>query len=634
MKDEDQPRTIRDLKNALYQNTERQEEHPRHTMYTRQDRAGVRDDWGGPPIDVRETRESPREKPFFKILFLISFIFMLGAGVFAYWKISTGTNLVSPENIDVSIFGNAFVDGGSELILQVEIGNRNSAPLANADLFLSYPAKDASTEEFEIQTESLGRVGIEDSITSEFALTLFGEEGSARLVTAELQYRVEGSNAIFTKKEEFLVTLRSSPLQLFIDAPEQVVRNQETAFTINVVSNATNVQEEIILEALYPEGFEFLSASPEPSVGNNRWLLGDFEPQQQESILVRGVMPGNKGEQKSLRVSVGTEDPLDPKLFGVLFNVATHRITLTQSFVTTEMLFDGQSVDSYTIEDGESVRVELVWTNTTSGRLDNIDIRARIYGNALDPTLVSPRTGFYDSTNGYIIWDRSSNPELASAESGATDRVSFDIIPKENVVGVEPVFDPVVRIDIDVYATEESGLKREAVLVATGELKKMTDLRIVGNTLHYSGPFTNSGPMPPQAGQKTTYTLRLSATNSVNSIRDAEVYTTLPRHVEYLGVVSPESTNVSFSEGSRRLSWKIDELPAGTGFAKTPREVFVQFAITPSVTQINTSPELTDRIIIEGTDVFSGTLVRSSRTSLTTLLSGDTSPVGASGKVE
>ena len=97
----------------------------------------------------------------YKRFFLFSFLFFaIGLGLAAF-SVFRGAVTLSSKNVDVVILGNSFVDGGEVLPIQVEIANRNSSDLINAELTLEYPkgATDSSGSEVARVTELLGTIG-------------------------------------------------------------------------------------------------------------------------------------------------------------------------------------------------------------------------------------------------------------------------------------------------------------------------------------------------------------------------------------------------------------------------------------------------------------------------------------------
>src|SRR5690606_36507934 len=92
-----------------------------------------------------------------------------------------------------------------------------------------------------------------------------------------------------------------------------------------------------------------------------------------------------------------------------------------------------------------------------------------------------------------------------------------------------------------------------------------TDAQFVTEVLHYSSPITNTGPMPPQVGQETTYTIRWNISNSTNVLNNATVRTVLPTGIVWKDVVVPQSERslMQYNTVTREIVWNAGTIPVG-----------------------------------------------------------------------
>ncbi len=126
-----------------------------------------------------------------------------------------------------------------------------------------------------------------------------------------------------------------------------------------------------------------------------------------------------------------------------------------------------------------------------------------------------------------------------------------------------------------------------------------------------------SGPLPPTVGSETVYSVTLTAKNTVNSVGAAKETFTLPSYVRYVGVADP---GITYNPDSRTVSWSIGDIqPGGAATAR------FQIAITPSSSQLNSSPVLTSDQTFSGVDRFTQQQVYASAPAVTTELPGSSS---------
>src|SRR3989338_341686 len=122
--------------------------------------------------------------------------------------------------------------------------------------------------------------------------------------------------------------------------------------------------------------------------------------------------------------------------------------------------------------------------------------------------------------------------------------------------------------------------------------------------LYSSGPFTNSGPLPPKVNSETSYTAVWSLTNTSSDLTNVRVYATLPSYVKWQGIIKPIDEKLSYNPINGQIYWDVGELKAGTGFAGSPKEVNFQISFTPGINQAGTMPSLIGQTIASGDDAF------------------------------
>src|SRR3989338_234569 len=235
LNDREKLNRVEEIKNKLFSKGYKTEiEH--RDIFTHADRKDVPTSWKGEGIG-HHVEKFFMKTSLFKKFFLFSAAFLGVALLYAGYSFIAGGNTVSNDNIDISIIGNTFTAGGEELTLQIEIANRNNSSLDLADLVVEYP-KGSDSDEMERFRESLGTIPAGAIRNENLKLTLFGEQNSSRQIKISLEYRVEGSNAIFVKEKLYDVSISSTPVNLSVDAPSEVSPNQSVIFNIKINLNS------------------------------------------------------------------------------------------------------------------------------------------------------------------------------------------------------------------------------------------------------------------------------------------------------------------------------------------------------------------------------------------------------------
>ncbi len=570
--------------------------------------------------DIKEKEIKVPSSSMFKKFFIATFIFFIAALGFAGYMFFKGAGSVSSDNIDIVVLGNAFTKGGEDLPLQIEIVNRNNASLELVNMTVEYPrgANDDSTDVVRLPRETIGTIAAGGQVTRNTKVVLYGEENTIRTVKVHLEYHPEGSNAIFTKDKDYPVTVSSAPLSMTIDAPDSVSADQIATFSITATLNTQIAGDSTILKAVYPPGFVFDSAVPAPILDNSVWSLSDLTQAQPAHIIIKGKLIGQDGDQKAFHFYAGTAKPSDKSSVDVVYNSLLHTMTIAKPFLEAKVLINGQDLETYTASGGEVVRGEIRWSNNLSTRVTDAQITANFSGNAFDKTTVTPASGFYDSANSQIIWDKNTVSQFSSIEPGATGSVGFSFKPLSLIGAAVSLKDPQVAIDVSIRGHQPAQGSTFADInnFAKKIIKIVSDFQLAA-----SGTYV-SGSLPPQAETETRYAIDWTLSNSANTVVNATATAVLPIYVQWVGVGQVGNENVSYNEVTREVVWNIGTVRPNTGFGIN-REISFIVALRPSTSQVGSIPQLTKDVFLTGTDSFTGTQVKSTRAGTTTKLTND-----------
>lgn len=630
--DENKLNRIEELKNKLFsQNYKMRIDH--RDSFSRHQAGTIPEDWN---VSVKEKLQAG-EKFFntssvFKSFFKFSLGFFLIALCYALYVFFAGGNTVSKENIEISVLGNAFVAGGEELPLVIGIANKNSSALELVDLVIEYPksatksAIDATTQ-MERMRESLGTIPSGSVRNENVKLVLFGEQGSLVPIKISIEYRVEGSNAIFITEKPYEVTINSTPVNLSVEGPNSISQNQDVNLHIKASLNATNPLTGVMIKVDYPLGFKFTSATPAPSLGNNIWVLGDLAPGAERDISLTGQMVDVfEGEDKIFRVWGGTQAKSDKSMLDVVFNSATHLLTIKKPFIDARLSLNGVSQREYAVDSKTAIRGEIDWVNNLDTSISDLEIHARIVGNAVDRKSINALQGFYDSAQNMIVWDKNSVNQFQEVNPGDYGTLAFSLAPLSLLSTPGKIIsDPYINIVIDISGKQavEGYEARELTNSESSIVHIISDLGFATKALYYSGPFSNSGPVSPKVGQETTYTIVWSISNSANSVSKAKIVSTLPSWMRYVGTVSPASADLTYNAVTKEIIWNIGNISKGVGITSPGRELSFQVGFTPSLSQVGSLPTIINDATLTGHDDFANVDVRVNRGLLRTKLEGD-----------
>ncbi|MCC6323961.1 hypothetical protein IT400_04190 [Candidatus Nomurabacteria bacterium] len=617
MKEEEKPlHKIEDIKRTLYERDFDSAKHHKEGVLHNIPHK-VAQTWD----DTQNVVSSPKYTSLFKKFFFIAVLFFIGAVGYGVYTFMQGKSTVSGDNIEVTVLGNAFVQAGEELPIQIEIVNKNNAKLELVDLIVEYPrgaTADSATDMIRLPREAIGTIKPGERIERNKKVTLFGDQGSIRNVTVRLEYHPEGSNAIFTREKSYPVTISSAPLSLLFEGPTVTSSGQDVNFQITATLNTALPSDKTLLKVEYPTGFRFESSFPKPSLGNSLWNINDLEIGKPMIINIKGSMIGQNGDEQAFHVYVGNPNLSNQSVIDVVYNSLLHTVTIDKPFLEAKIIVGGEDLETYSTAGGKSVKVDIEWINNLPTRILNAQITANISGNVLDKDSISVSDGFFDSTTDQIIWDRNTNRELTSIDPGGKGRVSFSFTPKSVLGASQSISSPQVLISVSIKGQESgSGGVSEVINFTKKIIRVTSDFQIASSGLWFGGA------LPPQVDRDTVYKITWTLSNSVNNINNAEARAIIPSYMKWGAMVGGGSENISYDPNTHEVVWKIGKVLANTGFGAGEREVSFTIVLKPSLSQVGSGSQLIKEVYLTGIDSFTGMALKSSAGDINTRLEND-----------
>lgn len=589
--------------------------------------------WKRDKIKTPKKNFSQRFSPgFLKKLLISSLVFFIIAFSIAMIVIFIGFSSVSSRNIVINTYGPTSVDAGSESVLEISILNKNRVILEDASIIVEYPdgTRDPSDPRKTLlrQEEKIGLIPSKDeSVRTAFKYSLYGQNQDVKDLKITVEYKTGGSNTIFTKSQDFKVGIKSAPVSLNISGPGEVSVGQEAEFRISVVSNSTNLINNLMLVVDYPLDFSFVTAEPQPVFDSRIWLLGDLNPRERREIILRGMISGREEDEKTFRFSAGLMNESDNRAIGIELASVAESLILTRPAFGLSLFIEGTESGDFITKIGNNLKGQLKWRNNLPVDLNEADFKIKLLGNPVDKISVSPdRSGFYQSQIDTIVWNKDTNPGLVSIKAGQSGVLDFSFrTTRFTAQNFELLRNGIIRLEAEASGTRISESRPSEIISSniSRQVKIETDISIAGRAVYSTGPFSNIGPLPPKAESQTTYTIIWSIANNLNDVEDVLVSATLPIYVEWLGQVSPAGAGLSYDSQSRIVKWNVNRLSAGTGHVSPPIEAAFRVGFVPSFSQVDTVPVILRESTVMATDSFVGTSVSGRSSPVTTRINTD-----------
>jgi hypothetical protein len=540
------------------------------------------------------------------VFLLCAFGFFVIAGITATVLLFMGGRSVSNDNVRITVEGPTTVAGGDTLSLLVTIENRNPVAVAEGSLELVFP--DGSYKEDGTNTpitrviEDIGDIPAGQKVTRTIRAVVFGNEDQDMNIPLLFEYQTSQSSVVFEKTTSYDFTVGTSPVDVAVTSVSELSSGQELSISVSVRSNAATTLENIGVVAHLPFGFSLNSAEPAPSSGNI-FIFPRIPAGEEAKITLSGVLTGQDNDERVFRFTVGSVESLDARALSVVYTTKETEVQITKPFLAVSMLLNRAQSEPTIVQAGAPIQALLSWTNTLPTAVLDGEITVRIQGTAFDPESVSTANGFFRSSDASIVFSAEQDIGLKNLKSGDQGNGSFTFSTKTGSA-MNALRNPTIILTTSIKGRRvtESSVPENISATITRTIQVASDLTVTARGVYSVGPFLNTGPWPPKVDQKTTYTIVLSAGNTVNSVAGAKAVMTIPSSVAFTGATSPADAKITYNATTREITWDIRDIPAGT----VKREAAFQVELLPSLSQEGKSPVLVNSLSVSGFDRFIG----------------------------
>lgn len=585
----------------------------------------------------RQWQEEPRENLLQikkkRLIFRIS-VFLIAVGFvclggWLWWQFA---HSFDTSKISLEIFGQERIVSGEEMNYVVRYKNNTNVDLEDAVLTFYYPEQSLPTDQNTAKEpagisskKDLGKIKWGEEGQEEFKAKIFGNKDARQKFSAKLEYRPQNINSKFKNEAEFSNQIISVPLVLSFDLPEKIVSGQSINFALRYINSSDAEFSDLKIKMNFPEGFAFATSYPSAST-DGFWNIEHIGKKQEGKIMITGSLGGEQGDEKFFKADLGIEK--DGQFIAYAQTIDSSLITVSPLYVEQELFDTGKT----SADLGEILNYRVKYRNTTEVPIKFVSVKVKIESRAVDFSSVISQKGFFDSNQNSVIWNSSENSELKELKGKAEGEFSFSLRLKDQL--------PISRFsdkNFSILTSASIDSSDDPFELAGTQLKGENKFSVKINSqvafsmkgYYDDNLIKNSGPIPPQVGQKTTYTVYWRLLNISNDLSEAEVRASLPSYVQWNGAIAPQGSEISYDSASHEIVWQIGKLSAATGILLPVKQVAFQVSLIPSSSQIGQYAELVKSAAFKGKDDFTGKQISASSLSLTTNLPDDPENGGA-----
>lgn len=596
----------------------------------------VKTDWDHPKEEVTSPSNLLNEKykdsnmSFFTKILLVSIVFFLASLGIGAFLVFNGMNTISGNNVDITINGPLTVAGGEPASFEIQVSNHNNIKLQTVDLSVDFPSGTVDAEDSLKELKNIrelipdinpGGVG-----QKTIKAVLYGEENTKKEIKVAIEYRVNGSNAVSLKEKTFDVLISSSPLNVSVSSFKEVNSGQEFDMTVEVKSNSKETIKNLLLKSSYPFGYSYISSDVKPLSDNSTWKIGDIPPGGKKTIKIKGKLDGQDDEMRVFRFVTGSAKFGNENVIGTEYIASSQEVSIRKPFMTVGIGLNSDTTDQDFISTfNNPINVDVTYFNNLPTAVTDAEIRVKLEGSAYDRASVVPVDGIYKSSENEIVWNTINTEDLRKIEPGGNGVVRFTITPRDQSTSNKQVTNPNLRFTVNINGkrTSETNVPEKIVSTAKRDVKISSVISLGGQIIRSSGPFANTGPIPPKVDQETTYTVIWTVDNTANSISNAIVKSSLPSNVKWLGKIDPLGEDISYDKSNGSIVWNVGGLNTYTAGTSKRRQVAFQIALTPTINQVGNDLILVNQSNLTASDDFTDESLKSNLGSQSTKFSTD-----------
>lgn len=476
----------------------------------------------------------------------------------------------------------------------------------------------AQTKEFSKKIK-IGTIKKETETLIEVEGRLIGAQKSIHYLEATLSYTPTNISSQFETTSKFSSSIKDVPIKFALEAPKQVYNGEEFTYILDISNNTSNALNDI--EVRWELPVDFTIAASEPELNNEQVIkIRALQAKQVQKIKITGTLTGEIDDSKIARITLGQKQNNEFIKYGedqIPIKIATSYLTVTQTVNGTS---------EHIASPGETLNYRITYKNNTNFSVGGLILRARLDERFLNVKSLQNQTGFFDTPTRTIIWKGADSPGLLMLAPGKEEFIEFSIaiqdpIPVQNVN--DKNFS--IKVNTEIESDEiQNRLKSSRIFKGNETLVKINSMLTLQAKVYYEEPtasdIKNSGPIPPQVGKETTFTIHWRIVNSMNDLENVKITSTLPANTRWTNkTTTNHGTNILHNEERNELVWEIGNMSANSPVI----EGIFQIALIPAPNQTGTSPDIINPTEISGLDTFTNTTLRDSAESIDTNIPDD-----------
>lgn len=553
---------------------------------------------GGQRVNVK--RMDIRSKRSIWATLGIVLLYILGAAVIAggvyYWIISRGADSTAME---LTLTAPQDLVANQEFEYTIEYKNQESVSLTDVQLTVVYPSSFVFESSFPSPNEYNNKWNLDDlrqfgSGRVTIKGRLIAPVGASNILFADVTYRPSNISSEFKKSSSLDTIVAASGLDIVATAPTSILVNQEAVLNIKFKAQEKNFLDHFTVRFPASEIISFPTANYGPAVTMSEPGVFDIAKvdSAEQELKFKFKFTDKKNDSEELKIAFEYQN--EDSDAALVFDEKLFTMEIVKNSLNLTIIANGQPSDQGS-NFGQTINYTISYINKGETPMNDVIIMAVLDGEALDwRKLIDKNNGNVSGRT--ITWTKNEIPELQSLSKGQEGAIDFSI-------PIRPVNEAslIRSYEIKSYAqfaisgkaedlNPDNDVNRSNLLT----IKINSDISLDEAVRYFDSDniAVGTGPLPPQAGQTTTFKVYWVVTNSLHEMGNLKVTTKLPDYISWDNKDRADVGTLSYNPSTNEVTWDIGRLPLS---ASTARAEF----------SISLKPKSTDRnkllVLVSGT---------------------------------
>ncbi|MFA5052114.1 MAG: hypothetical protein WC544_03595 [Patescibacteria group bacterium] len=575
-------------------------------------------------------RRDPNRKKKVIAWVVVGLLVILGVTLTGFYFFVSRQKQFKGEHVSVTTLVPSSVAAGADNIFSITVQNDEVIDIKNVELTVQFPdsfifkSSSPDAENDAHNAWALGTIANGKSRTVEFIGQPFGDIGSVQTFTVLVTYTPANFSSEFQKSSTFTVTLSKSAINLNMEIPLKVVSGHASEFRVKFTNSAKEAFDRVRLTVDWPSDVTVTDLNPAPTDQAKRiWDIDQIAAGASYELSFKGTIAGDEGAMREFKVEVGYTD--DNGQYHKQAEGSSIVVVANPQLILTLSVND--SVNNATADFGGTLDYVVKYRNDSQSEIKDLALGLQLDSKLVDwNKTINSQNG--KEVGGTVTWDGTTVPALQSVKPGDEGEVTLRISIKDPPIPLTSadknysIMSTAKAVSTNVVDVEGGSLSVASNSITT-KINSRLVLRAEGR--YYSDEYIQigSGPLPPQVGQKTAYSINWYLDNTGNEVQNVSVSTVLPEWVTWEHDTAVTAGTISFDTVTRTVTWSINKLPAQVGQLIPEVSASFSVSVTPASTDVGKLMILTGKSLTTAMDTFTEQELTPSQDIITSDLTAD-----------